>query len=221
MKNNLDKVLKLNLGCGLTAPEGWFNIDASLTAKLSKIRWLYRFLCKIFRIEEISWPSNIKIINVAKGLPFKDNTVESIFCSHMLEHLSLKDSNFVILECFRVLRPGGVLRIIVPDLYQLAREYVENMEGKSGVENSHNFLHNLCILETEPGGVRGDFFRKICGHHRHLFMYDRWSLKDLLEKCGLSEIEEKKFGQSRIADIKLVENEGRHKMSVCLEGVKD
>jgi len=122
-----NKILKLNLGCGLNAPSGWINIDASFTARLSKFLgsgWVYRFFCNTMRREPIPWPKNIKILDVRKGLPYPDNSIVAIFSSHMLEHMTYQEASFVIKECYRCLVHGGVIRIIVPDLYQIAKRYI-------------------------------------------------------------------------------------------------
>jgi predicted SAM-dependent methyltransferase len=102
-----NELKRLNLGCGLNAPSGWINIDASFTARLSKWRRVYAAVCKIMRIDPVPWPKNIKILDVRKGLPFPENSVQAIFSSHLLEHMSFEDANFVINECYRVLCKGG------------------------------------------------------------------------------------------------------------------
>lgn len=213
--------LQLNLGCGLDAPREWINIDTSVTARLSKIKWLYRLLSKVCGMEEVPWPENVKIIDVRKGLPYKDGTVRNIFSSHMFEHITAKEADFVTRECFRVLRTGGVLRIIVPDLCQIAKEYIRAVEEQPKAECSLNFLKNIDMFSINPQKGIKEIFRKTLGHSRHLYMYDRWSLRDLLERNGFRNIEEKKYGQSRILNIELIENEERRKMSVCLEGIKE
>ena len=138
---------KLNLGCGLNAPAGWINIDASFTARLSKLGRFYKLLCKILRIKLIPWPKNIKILDVRNGLPYPDSSVKAIFSSHMLEHMHYEEANFVIKECYRCLVKGGIIRIIVPDLYQIAKRYVDSVNRNPKGEHSHSFLKNLNMQE--------------------------------------------------------------------------
>ncbi len=219
IKNN-KKMLKLNLGCGLNAPQEWLNIDASFTARLSKVKWLYKLTCKIFKIEEISWPKNIKIIDIRKGLPFKNGSVKNIFSSHILEHISYRDADFVIKECFRVLCKDGVMRIIVPDLYQITKRYVQLVDSNPQGEYSYNFVKDLNAFDDNPpkGVMRS--FKQIFSHGKHLYMYDQWSLKELLEKHGFKNVQRMNYGQSQIPDIAAVEEQGRHESAVCLEGIK-
>jgi len=214
------KLLKLNLGCGLNASSEWVNIDGSFSALLSKRRVLYHVLCKIFRIKPVPWPKNIKIIDVRKGLPFPDGAAEAIFSSHMLEHLDFDEGDFVIKESFRCLRREGVIRIIVPDLYQIAKRYVDGMINDPKEEQSYNFLRDLNTSAESYKGIWKIIYNKF-GHSKHLSMYDERSLKKLLEKHGFAKIQRMEYSQSRISDIKLVEEKGRHEMAICIEGLKE
>jgi predicted SAM-dependent methyltransferase len=211
--------VKLNLGCGLNAPLGWVNIDASLTARLSKIRWLYKFACKIGRVKIVPWPRNIKIIDIRKGLPFPDNSVKAIFSSHMLEHMDYDDANFVIKECYRCLCVGGAIRIIVPDLYEIAKKYVDAMVTDPRGEHGQSFLQDLGMQDISYKGIRKVIY-KVLGHSKHLYMYDQCSLRELFKKHGFTQIQSMGNNQSRISGIAAVEDKGRHKLSICLEGVK-
>ncbi|MBT9175322.1 MAG: hypothetical protein DDT22_00997 [candidate division WS2 bacterium] len=177
-------------------------------------------VCKIGKIEEISWPKNIKIVDVRKGLPFKDGSVEAIFSSHMLEHMTYEEANSILKECYRCLMPKGVIRIIVSDLFQIAKKYVDLIIATPKAEYSHTFLQELSMLDTTFKGMRKVLY-KMFSHSRHLYMYDEWSLRELLEKHGFTEIQKMDYGQSRISDIKVVEDKGRHEMAVCLEGIKE
>jgi len=213
------ELLKLNLGCGLNAPSGWINIDASFTAKLSKWKWFYIALCKIMKIKPTIWPKNIMIVDVRNGLPFPDNSIWAIFSSHMLEHMNYEEANFVIKECYRVLCKDGVIRIIVPDLYQITKRYIDLITHDPKGEHSQNYLKDLGIQEPSQKGIKKVIF-KIFSHSTHKHIYDEWSLKELLEKHGFININRKVYGQSNISDIKRVEDKERHELSVCLEGVK-
>lgn len=79
---------KLNIGCGPDKKDGYINIDYDSTFNPDIVR------------------------DIEKGLPFDDNSVDEIFCSHVLEHV--KDLIFVMNEFWRVLKSGGKLFILVP-----------------------------------------------------------------------------------------------------------
>jgi len=80
--------IKLDLGCGLNKKEGYIGVDA------------------------MPYPGVEYICDVDKGIPFKDNSVDEIYTSHFLEHV--KDFQFVMEEIWRVMKPNGVVEIIVP-----------------------------------------------------------------------------------------------------------
>jgi|GEM_PF-1525841 len=63
------------------------------------------------------------------GFPLDDETVEAIYASHTFEHISMYRFPRVLSECHRVLRPGGVLRIVVPDPVASIREYLAGNDG--------------------------------------------------------------------------------------------
>lgn len=218
------ELIKLNLGCGLKAPLGWVNIDNSFTMRLSKIKILYKLLCKIIRIDEIRWPPNIYNIDVRKGLPFKDESVKAIFTAHMLEHMSHKDANFLIRDCYRILGSGGLLRIIVPDLYRAAKNYIKASEENPTGQHSYNFLNFIGLVPDKfDKSIIGGIMR-ILRRSKHYYMYDEWSLKQILEKNGFIEIKKMDYGQSRIPDIGLLEDQKiisyEDVCAVCLESIK-
>ena len=87
--------LMLNIGCGYSnLAENWINIDNSFSARLARYPRIKKFLYKIKvlpkRLYSLPWPSNITVLDVRKGLPYKDDTVKYIYASHFLEHLSKK-----------------------------------------------------------------------------------------------------------------------------------
>ena len=81
--------LRLHLGSAASAKEGWVNVD--LAGHPAELAW-----------------------NLLHPLPFADATADAVFHEHVLEHFSLADGLRLMDESFRVLRPGGVLRIGVP-----------------------------------------------------------------------------------------------------------
>ncbi len=92
---------KLNIGCGNTFHPAWTNFDLNS-----------------------SHPA-VQQVDICAGLPVPDNSQDVVYHSHVLEHLERKQGEALLRECYRVLRPGGVLRIVVPDLEQIARLYIE------------------------------------------------------------------------------------------------
>jgi predicted SAM-dependent methyltransferase len=138
----------------------------------------------------------------------------------MLEHMTFEDANFVIKECYRCLCKRGIIRIIVPDLYEITKKYIDLQSIHPKGSNTHNFLRDLNIFREQHTDIKKIIY-EIFSHSKHLYMYDEWSLRELLEKHGFYGCQKMNYGQSRISDIRLIESEERHKMSICLEGVKE
>lgn len=114
--------IKVNIGCGVSGLEGWHNLDNSLTITLSRVPLLPRFL-SIPR-----WPRDVRRHDVRKGLPYRTGSVRYIYSSHTFEHFKYEESLQIAAECFRVLQPGGVIRIAVPDLELIVRDYIADKD---------------------------------------------------------------------------------------------
>ena len=103
---------------GLSGISGWHNLDNSPTITLSRIPLLNRLL------RTPAWPKDVRRYDVRKGLPFADNSVYYVYSSHTFEHFTYEESAQIAQDCWRVLRSGGILRIVVPDLELIVREYM-------------------------------------------------------------------------------------------------
>ena len=120
---------KVNIGCGKTVVPGWINYDYSFFMVFSRNKLIRRLLFA-FRLiskqkHKILWPSNIIRRDVRRGLPLMNETVDYVYSSHFLEHLTLKEASKLMKDCYRVLKPGGWVRLVCPDLRILAKKYIE------------------------------------------------------------------------------------------------
>lgn len=198
--------LKLNIGCGPVQPPGWVNIDNSNRAKLaSRLPWLDRFLTKLSLLPPTEFNRKTRTADVVRHIPFPNASVAAIYSGEMLEHFTASQGERFLAECFRVLRPGGVLRLRVPDNYRFWKQYIEQYEAIRQLPrplwtNDHSrwvkmFFQDICI--QNPG------FRSM-GHY-HKWMYDEVSLVLAIEEHGFIRAERRDFLDSRIGDIELVE----------------
>jgi predicted SAM-dependent methyltransferase len=85
--------------------------------------------------------------NLLKGVPFADNSVDVVYHSHVLEHFWDTDGLSFMKECFRVLKPNGIIRVVVPDLEQIVRVYLTNLEAGLKAEPLANEKHKWSLLE--------------------------------------------------------------------------
>src|SRR4051812_23388957 len=120
--------IKLNLGCGAVRPQGWLNTDSSLNAHLQRIPVLGTIVPKLFRTVEYD-NANVAYMNLNKRWPFKTNSVDVVYASHLFEHLSLQSAELFLSESYRCLRPNGIIRLVVPDLYKICKRYILEYEG--------------------------------------------------------------------------------------------
>ena len=174
---------RINLGCGTTAPEGWVNIDRSPGLILSKAPGLRWAASKIVLLRgpqaHVEWPEGIRRLDVTKGLPFRTSSADAIYSSHMLEHLARRDAIRLLGECRRVLRPGGVLRLALPDLRRMASIYVQSRDP----EAADAFVEASGLgIESFPRGSRR-LIKAVSGA-RHRWMYDAASIASLCQKAG-------------------------------------
>lgn len=179
----------LNVGCGRSIASDFINLD-------------YAWIPGI----DLCW-------DITRGIPFRANTITGIYTEHCLEHITLLQCQKVLEDLCRILKPRGILRIIVPDaelylnLYQRASQgesvrfpYVTDADIKNG------FLPMMAI-------------NRIFRQDRHLYTYDYRMLKAMLEKAGFINIRREKFLSGRDEKL-LIDNERRSIESLYVEAEK-
>ena len=135
---------KLHLGCGDKHIEGYVNID---------IRYL---------------PGVDVVDNVKYLRKYNPNTIDTIYACHVLEHFGRWDYKAALKRWFELLKPGGILRISVPDF-----ESVVSMYNKTGcLSNVMGFLYG------------GQDYEENCHYH----CWDFNSLSNDLKECGFLNI---------------------------------
>jgi predicted SAM-dependent methyltransferase len=214
------KMIKVNIGCGRNQIKGWHNFDNSFSLKLAKMPWLVNLL-KFFGFLEkwqtdyIEWirKNNIKFADARKKLSFKDNSVDVIYTSHMLEHLHPNCAKKFLLEAKRVLRKKGILRICVPDLRKNIDEYLKN-------NNAEEFMRNLYVCPEEYTSFTSKLKFLLIGIRHHQWMYDKNSLSKLLLNYGFKEIFILKPGETLIKDSDNLDLYERKKESFYIEAIK-
>jgi len=218
-------MINLNLGCGSVRPHGWINIDSSLNANVQKIPFLGKYIAKMFN-PVMYESSNFKYMNLNKTWKFENESVHIVYASHLFEHLSLKSADLFLREAYRSLIPGGVMRIVVPDLYQIASKYLDDYKKSNYNEDPTQFFMWAINMHREGQYGSPSFFRKIIyelqGYpHQHKYMYDSKSLICLVEKYGFKQPKLKSYGVSEyISEIKDVEGKEESYLSVYLEVLK-
>ncbi len=226
---------RLHLGCGLTTPDGWINIDGSWNARLAKYPILRRVAHSLHLVPpdkvDVPWSSRIFIHDVRKPLPFPNGSAEAIYSSHLLEHLYFEQGKTLVRECFRVLASKGILRVVVPDL---ACNCPRNTSDGTRLENpstgdesltpADRFNQRLLMRPPAPpsDSLIYRWYTTVADFHQHKWMYDENSLKALLRAAGFADVERMPLHTSRIAGIEQIEQPSRvaNGQGICVEGVK-
>jgi len=194
--------IKINIGCGLSGIAGWQNLDNSPTIWMSRIPVLNRLL------KTPAWPRDVRRYDVRKGLPYGAGTVRYIYSSHAFEHFTRAESLAIAKDSFRVLAPGGVLRIVVPDLALIVREYLTDASAQA----ADTFLSRLSLNHSLQ-----DFVHPGSNHSQ---MFDAKSLVHLLRQAGFGKVEVSGYGNSVIPEIDRLDLEVRRRESLYVEAVK-
>jgi len=165
------------------------------------------------------FPSHIRYLDIRKRLPFDDQSVDAIYASHVWEHLTLSTAIQATQECYRVLKPGGTIRLVVPNLRDCVEEYINSNEPDSAMTLNRRLNYRRL---DECRSLIYSFYLGFTDFHHHRFMYDPPQLISLLQASGFLSVSERSFLQSEIEEIADVESESRigHGKGFVVEGIK-
>ena len=191
-------------GCGLSCPDCWINFDASPTLRLQRLPLIGTF----FRRGSVVFPPGVRYGNIVTGLPIADGSVDGIYASHVLEHLSREDFKIALRNTFGLLRPGGIFRLIVPDMEVRARMYLAKLNA--GQVGANDWLLRMSGLgwEHRPRGASG-WAKSFLGNSAHLWMWDERSIGAELATAGFVNIRRCRFNDSADPAFLRVEDRGR------------
>jgi SAM-dependent methyltransferase len=216
-----EKVRLLNLGCGTkvsSSPEV-INIDWSIYLRIKRNKLLHTivpFFVKGHRKDYLnSIPNNIMVYDLSKGIPFQSNSIDAVYHSHLLEHFDLDVAKKFLIEVNRVLKEGGIQRIVVPDFEKICRHYISHIavcEDNPNEAGNHNSILGSVIEQSvrrEPFGTsKQKPFRRLLENlllgdarkrgETHQWMYDRINLCELLLSLGFKNPQIHKYNTSLI-----------------------
>ncbi|TBO41407.1 class I SAM-dependent methyltransferase [Pedobacter kyonggii] len=210
--------LYVQYGSGpFSAPDGWKNYDASPTLKIQRIPLIGKLLTPAMHV---SFHPDVLLGDILKGLPgIKDNACDGIYCSHVLEHLAYNDCLLAIRNSFRMLKPGGYFRCVLPDLAVAAKRYLEQLSNNDPKANTAFMEETLLGKEQRIRGLK-QLIQLALGNREHLYMWDHLSLTHQLAVAGFKNIRNCAFNDSPDPMFKLVEEEIRFNNAVALEATK-
>jgi hypothetical protein len=132
----------LNVGCGTTCHPAWVNLDFTAAS------------------------GDVRACDVRRGLPFTGGTFEACYASHVLEHLTPAEGAALLREMCRVLVPGGIARVVVPDLELIVRDYLQTLQRaldqEPGAEDDYDWMMIQLLdqsVRRAAGGAMSEFWR--------------------------------------------------------------
>ncbi len=218
--------VRINLGSGAHCPPGWTHVDNSIGAWLGKRPRLFAFLRATMvgplarLLPAPGWGPNCERMDLTRPLRFPTAFADAVHASHVLEHLTLDEGQRLLLECHRILKPGGVLRMIVPDLAALVSGY-ERERHRDPAGAAAWFLANTGFADYPPPRATWRLPLWIVRRrHNHAFIYDEPALRRAYENAGFTAIRRRGFGESDIPGILEIEVSSRLDGAICLEARK-
>jgi SAM-dependent methyltransferase len=137
-----EQARRLQLGCGARHHPAWSNLDLH------------------------AQHASVGRHDVTRPLPFPDRHFDAVYHAHLLEHLPRTEALPFLRECWRVLKPGGILRVVVPDLEQIVRLYLAVLDDAWQGSADARRRHAWAVLEmydqtvrNEPGGEMVAYLR--------------------------------------------------------------
>lgn len=181
---------KFHLGCGTIFIPGYLNVgfwphlgEGALYANPNGVEGTYML--------------NHDLV---KGIPAADNSLEVVYHSHLLEHLTYSEGIEFCNACFRVLQPGGLLRILVPDLELWARNYITGNQFFFDEYRRVGLSDDKSMYPTN-----GSVFMGMLHNHGHKMGYDFETVSCMLERSGFHKIRRTMVQDSDLPDIATVE----------------
>jgi SAM-dependent methyltransferase len=186
---------KLQLGAFDQAHEGWVNTDITphlLVARVPGLAWALHRLGAIgderYASHRAGAFRSLRHLDVSRPFRFPDASFECVFASHLLEHLHPDVAERCVREIHRVLEPGGVVRLAVPDLDRIVADY--------DPADPEPFLWSVYQ-------GRGAAAKRAV---RHWWHYNAHSLAALLRAAGFREVERCEYREGRCPDLELIDN---------------
>ena len=204
--------MHVQYGCGFSVGVGWRNFDASPTLRLERIPAIGRLIKKNAR----RFPAEVEYGNIVRGLPVRDASCDGVYASHVLEHLALDDLRIALARTRRLLRPGGIFRLVVPDLEALAHAYIAARD----IDAAGRFLRDSGLgVEHRPRSLL-QLAAAAFGNSQHLWMWDYKALEHELRTQGFAGVRRCFAGDSSDPMFAQVEDPARFEGAVGLECIR-
>ena len=208
----MNNPVKVQYGCGLSNPSGWKNFDSTPTLFIRKIPlsvFIAKFFYKLLKNSKPNFSLTLNNIifnkaiygDITKKLPIQSETVDYLYASHVLEHLPFKEFRKALKESYRVLKKGGVFRVVVPNFYFFIQEYLDSTSKTKSIDFCLNTLLGAEYFEN--------IFNRMRGGSKHNIMFDYETLENELKNFKFSLIRKAKYNDSEFEVYKEIEDKDR------------
>ncbi len=189
---------RLHVGGGPRCLDGWLNSD-------------------------LNRASGVVAMDATRPFPLPDALFAIVFSEHMIEHVSHAQGLAMLRECHRVLRPGGAIRIVTPDLATLLAMAKPQLSGAE-----QQYFDYCCQHFIGPGEPRtvASVMNALFRGWGHTFIYDEPTLRSALAAAGFVDITRCRLGESAHRQLQGLEHESRYPPglldfeSLALEAIK-
>lgn len=219
--------LWINVGCGPAVADGWIGVDGSWQTVFGGRPRLAALAGRFVGRSLGEWPAGIVRSDLRRPLPFGDATAAVVYSSHTIEHLYRDEAVRALIEMRRVLKAGGICRVVVPDLRAIVGWYVEKATSPQSGGASDQLMSMMLVrprAATRGGGVLG-WYRRRTDFDGHKWMYDQAGLVRLFHDAGFARAECRGFLDSVISRTRLAHVERADRISngagVCVEAIRD
>ncbi len=192
--------LHVQYGAGWKAAPGWLNYDASPSL------WLERapILGKLLKVNGERFPKDVQFGDIVAGLPVPNGSAAAVYASHVLEHLSYEDFWKALQNTYQLLAPGGVFRLIVPDLQSRTRRYLDRAT-QNDPEAAPRFIRETYLGREARPRTLPQIIRGALGNASHLWMWDEASMTAALHRVGFVQVRRCSLGDADDPAFALVE----------------
>src|SRR3569623_2866730 len=210
---------RLNVGCGATPTPGWlyFDICCSVRGVRNPLLRPTFSVAGLLRDKEDYIAAivahDVRWADAGKHLPVASNSARVVYTSHMLEHMTRDETAGFYAEALRVLMPGGILRVAVPDIDYHVGRYAEHGDPDE-------FIGGLYMAHEPPRGMRGKIRYAIVGARHHQWKNNGGSMVAALLKAGFAAAKSMPAGETDIVDPGELDLAERAPESVFVEAIK-
>jgi predicted SAM-dependent methyltransferase len=176
---------KLQLGAGGNDPTGWLNTDIEPTKK------------EIY-------------LDVTVRFPFSDGSFRYVFGEHMIEHVSWEAGVAMLKECYRVLAPGGKVRLVTPNLTKFIQLLTGPVDSEARRFMDAKLRFHAWPVTPVPAAY---IFNRQVREWGHQFLYDPSTLRRSFELAGFKQITEYRVGEKTDPVFQEVEKRTRYQES--------